>query len=71
MSYCPAKPGKEEVKINYPMNEGFECPGTTDLDVLLKNTARIGTVLSDETGAFGLNIDRDDIVALDSNILQN
>jgi hypothetical protein len=50
----------------YDMNEGFECTGKADLDVLLKNATRVGTVLSDENGVFRLNIDRDDIASPNS-----
>src|SRR5262245_37375696 len=48
----------------YDLNKGADRSAVDDLGALIKNAIRVGSVLSDETGAFVLNYDQDDIAAL-------
>lgn len=50
----------------YDLNKGTERTAMDDLGTLIKNATRVGSVLSDETGAFVLSYDKDDIAALHS-----
>ena len=47
----------------YNLNKGTERTAVDDLDALIKNATRVGSVLSDETGAFVLSYHKDDIAA--------
>src|SRR5688500_8098196 len=48
----------------YNLNNGFARTANSDLESLLKNSTRVGSVVSNETGSFKLNYDRIDITAL-------
>lgn len=48
----------------YDLNEGAGRGADAGLDALLKNSTRVGSVPSDESGAFHLNYDKDDILAI-------
>lgn len=50
----------------YDLNRGAERTATNDLGILLKNATRVGSVLSDENGAFVLSYDNNDVAALHS-----
>lgn len=50
----------------YDLQSGVQRSSNSSLDELLKKATRVGSVLSDETGAFLLNYNQDDIAALGS-----
>lgn len=50
----------------HDVNPGAERTGAAELAVLLKQATRVGSVLTDENGAFVLNYDRQDIDAMRS-----
>jgi hypothetical protein len=50
----------------HDLNKGTQRTAADDLGALLKNATRVGSVLSDETGAFALSYDKDDIAAFHS-----
>jgi hypothetical protein len=50
----------------HDLNTGAERTGAAELEALLKQATRVGSVLTDENGAFALNYDREDILAMRS-----